>query len=94
MEIMSLEELCLFSPPIRESEIIDFFLGASLESKVFNIMPVQKQTHPGQKTWFKACVFVSVYNGRVGLGVECSKEVASAIRSAIILAKICVVPVR
>ena len=30
------------------------------------------------------------YNGHVGLGVKCSKEVATAIRGAIILAKLCI----
>src|SRR5258705_3264543 len=34
------------------------------------------------------------YNRHVGLGVKCSKEVATAIRGAIILAKLSVVPVR
>lgn len=34
------------------------------------------------------------YNGHIGLGVKCSKEVATAIRGAIILAKLSVVPVR
>jgi len=33
-------------------------------------------------------------NGHVGLGVKCAKEVATAIRGAIIAAKISVVPVR
>ncbi|XP_039030569.1 40S ribosomal protein S2-3-like [Hibiscus syriacus] len=33
-------------------------------------------------------------NGHVGLGVKCSKEVATAIRGAIILAKLSVLPVR
>jgi small subunit ribosomal protein S2e len=32
--------------------------------------------------------------GHVGLGVKCSKEVATAIRGAIILAKLSVVPIR
>lgn len=34
------------------------------------------------------------FNGHVGLGVKCSKEVATAIRGAIILAKLSIVPVR
>lgn len=33
-------------------------------------------------------------NGHVGLGVKCAKEVATAIRGAIILAKTSLVPVR
>ena len=40
MKIKSLEEISLFSLPIKESEIIDFFLGASLKDEVLKIMPV------------------------------------------------------
>jgi len=58
------------------------------------IMPVQKQTRAGQRTRFKAYVVVGDFNGHVGLGVKCSKEVASAIRGAIIDAKLSVIPVR
>jgi small subunit ribosomal protein S2e len=57
-------------------------------------MPVQKQTRAGQRTRFKAFVVVGDSNGHVGLGVKCSKEVATAIRGAIILAKLSVIPVR
>ncbi|MBA0552352.1 hypothetical protein Golob_023171 [Gossypium lobatum] len=58
------------------------------------ITPVQKQTRAGQRTRFKAFVVVGDGNGHVGLGVKCSKEVATAIRGAIILAKLSVIPVR
>lgn len=58
------------------------------------IMPVQKQTTAGQRTRFKAFVVVGDFDGHVGLGVKCSKEVATAIRGGIILAKLAVVPVR
>ena len=39
-------------------------------------------------------VAIGDYNGHIGLGVKCSKEVATAIRGAIIMAKLSVVPVR
>ena len=91
MKIKSLE-IYLFSLPIKESEITDFFLGASLKDEVLKIMPVQKQTRAGQRTRFKAFVAIRDYNGHVGLGVKCSKEVATAIRGAIILARLSIIP--
>lgn len=62
--------------------------------EVMKIMPVQKQTRAGQRTRFKAFVAIGDFEGHVGLGVKCAKEVATAIRGAIILAKLSVVPVR
>lgn len=93
-KIRTLEEIYLYSLPIKEFEIIDFFLGPSLRDEVLKIMPVQKQTRAGQRTRFKAFVAIGDHNGHIGLGVKCSKEVATAIRGAIILAKLSVVPVR
>uniref|UniRef100_A0A2K6S3S3 Small ribosomal subunit protein uS5 n=1 Tax=Saimiri boliviensis boliviensis TaxID=39432 RepID=A0A2K6S3S3_SAIBB len=92
-KIKSLEEICLFPLPIKESEITEFFLGDSLKDEVLKIMPVQKQTRAGQPTRFTAFVAIGDYNSHVGLDVKCSKEVDTAICGAIILAKLSTVPV-
>merc|ERR1712055_174915 len=94
LKIKTLEQIYLYSLPIKEAEIIDFFLGPSLKDEVLKIMPVQKQTRAGQRTRFKAFVAVGDFNGHVGLGVKCSKEVATAIRGAITLAKLSLIPIR
>lgn len=93
-KIKSLEEIYLFSLKIKEYQIVEHFLGEKLKDEVMKIGPVQKQTEAGQRTRFKAFVIVGDSNGHVGLGVKCSKEVSIAIRAAIILAKLAVIPVR
>lgn len=88
-----MEEIYLFSLPVKEYQIVDFFLP-KLKDEVMKIMPVQKQTRAGQRTRFKAFVAIGDFDGHVGLGVKCAKEVATAIRGAIIAAKLSVIPVR
>jgi len=93
-KISSMEEIFLFSLPVKEAEIIDFFLKDKLKDEVMKIMPVQKQSSAGQRTRFKAFVAIGDCGGQIGLGVKCASEVATAIRGAITAAKLNVSPVR
>lgn len=93
-KIKSIEEIFLFSIAIKEYQIVDALLGPSLRDEVMKIMPVQKQTSAGQRTRFKCYVAVGDGNGHIGLGCKSGKEVAIAIRGAIINAKMNLVPVR
>ena len=92
-KINSIEEIYLFSLPIKEPEIVDKLLP-DLKEEVMQVFPVQKQTTAGQRTRFKAFVAVGDCNGHVGLGSKCAKEVAGAIKGAILVAKMSIIPVR
>jgi len=93
-KIAKIEEIFLFALPVKEAEIINFFLKDELQDKVMKIMPVQKQSSASQRTRFKAFVAVGDGSGHIGLGVKCSAEVATAIRGAITSAKLNVSPIR
>lgn len=101
--IKSIEEIFLHSLAIKEHQIISHFFRSAteensqlplLQDEVMGITPVQKQSSSGQRTRFKAFVLVGDNNGHVGFGQKCAKEVATAIRGAIINAKLAIVPVR
>jgi small subunit ribosomal protein S2e len=96
-KIKSLEEIFLYSMPIKEHQIVDFFFpptAGKLKDEVMTIKPVQKQSSAGQRTRFKAYVAVGDFDGHIGLGKKCSSEVATAIRGALLMAKMHLVPIR
>ncbi|KAK7798065.1 hypothetical protein U0070_005887 [Myodes glareolus] len=65
-----------------------------VKDEVLKTMPAQMQTWADQKTRFKASITNGEYNGHFGLGVECSKEVATTIQGFIFLDKLPIVPVQ
>jgi len=93
-KIKYLEEIYLHSLPVKEYQIIDYFLKDKLKDEVMKISPVQKQTRAGQRTRFKAIIVVGDSDGHIGLGEKLAKEVANAIKGAIFAAKLTVIPVR
>lgn len=65
-----------------------------LKDEVMSVSPVQKQSASGQRTRFRALVIVGDSDGHFGFGAKVAKETATAIRGAIIAAKLSLIPVR
>ena len=94
-KIKSLEQMYLFSLPIKEFQIVDAFMpGDKLKDEVMQIKPVQKQTSAGQRTRFVCYVAVGDYEGHIGLGTKAAKEVPLAILGGIHAAKCALIPIR
>ncbi|KAL0232304.1 hypothetical protein PCE1_002646 [Barthelona sp. PCE] len=93
-KITTIEEIYLHSIPIKECRIVEELLKDKLEDQLMKLMSVQKQTRAGQRTSLKAFVLVGDRDGHVGLGVKSSREAALAIRAAVNIAKMNIIPVR
>lgn len=92
-KITTMEEIYLHSLPVKEFQVIDQLLP-ELTDSVMKIRSVQKQTRAGQRTRMKAVVIIGDSNGHIGLGIKTAKEVASAIKAAIVIAKLSIIPIR
>ncbi|MHA1369521.1 MAG: 30S ribosomal protein S5 [Promethearchaeota archaeon] len=78
--------------PIKEVEIVDRLLP-NLKEEVCDVKLVQKQTDAGEQSKFKVTVVVGT-DGYIGVGEAKAKEVGPAIRKAINLAKLHIIPIR
>ena len=92
--IDNIVDIFRFSIPIKEQEIVDKFLSGSLKEEVMEVKSVQKQTQAGQRTRFKAYAIVGDEKNYIGLGWKCHKEVQGAIKGAVTMAKLNIIPVR
>lgn len=92
-KITNLNDVFKFSIPIKEFEIVEH-LVPDLKDEVMQVKPVQKQTQAGQRTRFKAYVIVGDGKQYIGLGWKCHKEVQGAIKGALMMAKMSLIPVR
>lgn len=95
--ITRLEEIYYHSIPIKESQIVDRLLEQNkktIKEECLKIKSVQKQTKAGQRTRMKAVIAVGDEDGHIGLGSKCAKEVQSAMKGALIAAKLSFIPVR
>lgn len=91
--IRSLDDIFRLNLPIKEPEIIDYFLP-DLKHEVVNINIVQRQTDAGEVSQFQVLVVVGNEDGYVGIGIGKAKQVSMAIEKAIKKAKLNLIPVR
>ncbi len=92
-KITSIDDIFAMSYRVKESQIVDILLP-DMKEEVVEIKMVQKQTDAGQQSRFKATVLVGNQAGYVGLGEAKNKEIGPAIRKAIGLAKLHLIPVK
>ncbi|MHA1683387.1 MAG: 30S ribosomal protein S5 [Promethearchaeota archaeon] len=91
--ITSIDEIFMNVLPIKEVEIVDRLLP-NLKEEVCDVKLVQKQTDAGEQSRFKVTVVVGSDDGYIGVGEAKAKEIGPAIRKAINLAKLNIIPIR
>ncbi len=92
-KVKSLDDLFRLNLPIKEPEIIDFFLP-NLKHEVVSINIVQRQTDAGEVSQFQVAVVIGNEDGYVGIGMGKGRQVNQAIEKAIREAKLNIIPVR
>lgn len=91
--VASIYDIFRDSLKIEDIQVVDF-LVPNLTETVLDVGRVQRQTDAGRKTLFVATAGVGNKNGIVGVSQAKAAGVGTAIRNAIVLAKLNIVPVK
>ena len=91
--ITSIYDIFRDSLKIDDVRIVDY-LVPNLTENVLDVGRVQRQTDAGRKTLFVATAGVGNKNGIVGVAQAKAAGVGTAIRNAIILAKLNIIPIK
>lgn len=91
--ITSIYDVFRDSLRVSDVNIIDY-LVPNLTENVLDVGRVQRQTDAGRKTLFVATAGVGNKNGIVGVAQAKAAGVGTAIRNAIVLAKLNIIPVK
>ena len=92
-KIRTIDEIFANNYLIKEPEIVDILLPG-LKQELLAVNLVQRQTHAGERSQFRAVVAVGNEDGYVGVGVGKAKQVRQAIEKAVRDAKLNIIPVR
>jgi small subunit ribosomal protein S5 len=92
-KIRTIDEIFANNYIIKEPEIVDILLPG-LKQELLAVNIVQRQTHAGERSQFRAVVAVGNEDGYVGVGVGKAKQVRQAIEKAVRDAKLNLIPVR
>ena len=92
-KIISYEAALASGLPIREVQIVDALIP-NLEDQVISVNMVQRMTDSGRRPRFNVMACVGNRDGYVGLGMAKAKDASTAIRKAIVAAKLNLIPVQ